>query len=120
MPVVRSSGTSTTSARRMVNIALPLVPTASSRSLAQRAIAVAGGLGKRCSTLGAVPGERYASITRSEEHTSELQSLMRISYAVFWLQKKQNFVVIFISDLLHHLLFINILVMPQNIPNIKF
>src|SRR3546814_6087949 len=27
-------------------------------------------------------------ITRSEEHTSELQSLMRISYAVFCLQKK--------------------------------
>src|SRR3546814_4460213 len=28
--------------------------------------------------------------TRSEEHTSELQSLMRISYAVFCLKKKQN------------------------------
>src|SRR3546814_11841953 len=28
--------------------------------------------------------------TRSEEHTSELQSLMRISYAVFCLQKKKN------------------------------
>src|SRR3546814_17095574 len=28
--------------------------------------------------------------TRSEEHTSELQSLMRISYAVFCLNKKQN------------------------------
>src|SRR3546814_5142685 len=27
---------------------------------------------------------------RSEEHTSELQSLMRISYAVFCLQKKRN------------------------------
>src|SRR3546814_3395916 len=27
---------------------------------------------------------------RSEEHTSELQSLMRISYAVFCLQKKKN------------------------------
>src|SRR3546814_8775733 len=27
---------------------------------------------------------------RSEEHTSELQSLMRISYAVFCLQKKQQ------------------------------
>src|SRR3546814_3741739 len=31
-------------------------------------------------------GHRYAK--RSEEHTSELQSLMRISYAVFCLQKK--------------------------------
>src|SRR3546814_8447764 len=28
--------------------------------------------------------------TRSEEHTSELQSLMRISYAVFCLQKKKK------------------------------
>src|SRR3546814_8370813 len=30
-------------------------------------------------------------IMRSEEHTSELQSLMRISYAVFCLKKKQTF-----------------------------
>src|SRR3546814_2927439 len=29
-------------------------------------------------------------IARSEEHTSELQSLMRISYAVFCLKKKTN------------------------------
>src|SRR3546814_6765054 len=29
-------------------------------------------------------------ISRSEEHTSELQSLMRISYAVFCLKKKKN------------------------------
>src|SRR3546814_6147302 len=29
-------------------------------------------------------------IDRSEEHTSELQSLMRISYAVFCLKKKKN------------------------------
>src|SRR3546814_7879752 len=29
-------------------------------------------------------------ITRSEEHTSELQSLMRISYAVFCLKKKTH------------------------------
>src|SRR3546814_4460461 len=30
----------------------------------------------------------HSLISRSEEHTSELQSLMRISYAVFCLQKK--------------------------------
>src|SRR3546814_3117705 len=30
------------------------------------------------------------TVRRSEEHTSELQSLMRISYAVFCLKKKQN------------------------------
>src|SRR3546814_5307094 len=34
------------------------------------------------------PGVRYP--VRSEEHTSELQSLMRISYAVFCLKKKKN------------------------------
>src|SRR3546814_1500227 len=32
----------------------------------------------------------YLGIGRSEEHTSELQSLMRISYAVFCLKKKTN------------------------------
>src|SRR3546814_4408344 len=31
----------------------------------------------------------YRSMERSEEHTSELQSLMRISYAVFCLKKKK-------------------------------
>src|SRR3546814_3348082 len=30
------------------------------------------------------------SCSRSEEHTSELQSLMRISYAVFCMKKKNN------------------------------
>src|SRR3546814_2933948 len=33
---------------------------------------------------------RSPRIERSEEHTSELQSLMRISYAVFCLKKKHN------------------------------
>src|SRR3546814_6815670 len=39
------------------------------------------------------PGLSYliwARSARSEEHTSELQSLMRISYAVFCLKKKKN------------------------------
>src|SRR3546814_7367208 len=31
-------------------------------------------------------------LARSEEHTSELQSLMRISYAVFCLKKKNNYI----------------------------
>src|SRR3546814_9019507 len=43
------------------------------------------------STLeGASTATRLARKTRSEEHTSELQSLMRISYAVFCLKKKKN------------------------------
>src|SRR3546814_9413284 len=35
-------------------------------------------------------GLRWARNERSEEHTSELQSLMRISYAVFCLTKKNK------------------------------
>src|SRR3546814_5572877 len=42
----------------------------------------------RCVGLADVAGERNAR--RSEEHTSELQSLMRISYAVFCLKKKSQ------------------------------
>src|SRR3546814_6399754 len=33
---------------------------------------------------------RQVVVDRSEEHTSELQSLMRISYSVFWLKKKRT------------------------------
>src|SRR3546814_1807305 len=38
------------------------------------------------------PDSRMSSVSvgRSEEHTSELQSLMRISYAVFCLKKKKK------------------------------
>src|SRR3546814_1639585 len=36
------------------------------------------------------PGRAGRQERRSEEHTSELQSLMRISYAVFCLKKKNN------------------------------
>src|SRR3546814_6659396 len=35
-------------------------------------------------------GQHPAGLSRSEEHTSELQSLMRISYAVFCLKKKKK------------------------------
>src|SRR3546814_3737992 len=34
--------------------------------------------------------DRFGHAARSEEHTSELQSLMRISYAVFCLKKKKQ------------------------------
>src|SRR3546814_8600927 len=36
-------------------------------------------------------GEKEFTWSRSEEHTSELQSLMRISYAVFCLKKKNTY-----------------------------
>src|SRR3546814_6259761 len=42
-------------------------------------------------TLNLAPNfEANGGLVRSEEHTSELQSLMRISYAVFCLKKKKN------------------------------
>src|SRR3546814_1006490 len=43
-------------------------------------------------TMYAAPGIGLAAtqVDRSEEHTSELQSLMRISYAVFCLKKKKK------------------------------
>src|SRR3546814_7135389 len=47
----------------------------------------------RCACASAIACARYfGSIWsgRSEEHTSELQSLMRISYAVFCLKKKNS------------------------------
>src|SRR3546814_6316378 len=49
----------------------------------------------RCTGSRALPGDHHCACNveddagRSEEHTSELQSLMRISYAVFCLKKKK-------------------------------
>src|SRR3546814_7557171 len=47
-----------------------------------------GSLG--CAAVDAGPATIGLNGPRSEEHTSELQSLMRISYAVFCLKKKKN------------------------------
>src|SRR3546814_5349762 len=40
-------------------------------------------------------GRTVLSMVRSEEHTSELQSLMRISYAVFCLKKKNHIIILY-------------------------
>src|SRR3546814_4626485 len=58
------------------------------RPAADRGGAAAGGALPygRCRPRRAAAG--HAAGHRSEEHTSELQSLMRISYAVFCLKKK--------------------------------
>src|SRR3546814_3726752 len=42
--------------------------------------------------LHASPPRVWTALTRSEEHTSELRSLMRISYAVFCLKKKKKLI----------------------------
>src|SRR3546814_2581233 len=48
-----------------------------------------GGAASAC-VVGCITGPLTLDPLRSEEHTSELQSLMRISYAVFCLKKKHK------------------------------
>src|SRR3546814_1069214 len=72
----------------------------SSRPPGPRSAPPAIGVFRRCLTLIMEPARRVAygvanqrflvTTKRSEEHTSELQSLMRISYAVFCLKKKKK------------------------------
>src|SRR3546814_2603418 len=50
----------------------------------------AAGRRPRAAAEGIVARHRPRALGRSEEHTSELQSLMRISYAVFCLKKKKK------------------------------
>src|SRR3546814_9470088 len=45
---------------------------------------------RNAATGGTAPRRPATRARRSEEHTSELQSLMRISYAVFCLKKKKK------------------------------
>src|SRR3546814_17455810 len=55
-----------------------------------KAAAAGEAVGRLGCTVPAVDGDPAAGIVlRSEEHTSELQSLMRTSYAVFCLKKKK-------------------------------
>src|SRR3546814_3116229 len=53
-------------------------------------ILVVCGAFPRASMILALAGQEDLACERSEEHTSELQSLMRISYAVFCLKKKKK------------------------------
>src|SRR3546814_3978496 len=51
--------------------------------------AIAAGRHGKCKLIATLDNtQQPTSARRSEEHTSELQSLMRISYAVFCLKKK--------------------------------
>src|SRR3546814_5868584 len=51
---------------------------------------IVAGVDKRRAEIDGLIEGRLAKGWRSEEHTSELQSLMRISYAVFCLKKKNT------------------------------
>src|SRR3546814_9101377 len=73
----------------------PGTASAEARATPDTAVAIADGQRVAVETI-IVTGRRQdakpiaQTATRSEEHTSELQSLMRISYAVFCLKKKKN------------------------------
>src|SRR3546814_2798583 len=86
-------------------LALSTCPTLTAKGLAPRHVdlrpfiltgatgstIVPGGLTRVALTEGSlVVNSSQGGGTRSEEHTSELQSLMRISYAVFCLKTKQT------------------------------
>src|SRR3546814_7255537 len=58
-------------------------------SLGRWPLVLCAGAGRHGLKLRGKPGPQSLKI-RSEEHTSELQSLMRISYAVFCLKKKKH------------------------------
>src|SRR3546814_2968381 len=64
------------------------------RALIERAITIAATAPSSCNTqpwtLHIASGTALVRLRRSEEHTYELQSLMRHSYAVFCLKKKKH------------------------------
>src|SRR3546814_8460325 len=60
------------------------------RSVAVRPRHSCGALCCRRIDVCRIPRRSFVHNQRSEEHTSELQSLMRISYAVFCLKKKKQ------------------------------
>src|SRR3546814_2262669 len=83
------------STQALADIAAAATPDAL-ESLRVALLGKSGSITAQLKSLGALPGDqrKAAGEARSEEHTSELQSLMRISYAVFCLKKtkrkKQN------------------------------
>src|SRR3546814_1056987 len=87
-----SSGTaSTVSSERCVSGSKPrMVSITSSNSSTRNGMsAPIGYTSSSAPRTAKSPGSNTCGTLRSEEHTSELQSLMRISYAVFCLKKKK-------------------------------
>src|SRR3546814_3189143 len=92
----RSSGHSMVSARSPYIVKASSSPFTISVSVAMPALAAAVPFALKGLKVSKVPSADRISVPplgalgRSEEHTSELQSLMRISYAVFCLKKKKQ------------------------------
>src|SRR3546814_2388723 len=68
----------------------PMPDVEAANAAAKRRAAAGRARSGRLSTILTDGGRAGVRIVRSEEHTSELQSLMRTSYAVFCLKKKTN------------------------------
>src|SRR3546814_4271119 len=78
---------------RLMPIRIDLDVMLARRKMKSKNLAAAIGISETNLSLlkqGHVRGIRFGTLERSEEHTSELQSLMRISYAVFCLKKKKH------------------------------
>src|SRR3546814_6175735 len=80
--------------RPCLSLATHLFPSGLALFRRHRAVLVGVGLAEHLQRLGGEFCLRHLAVTvrvklRSEEHTSELQSLMRTSYAVFCLKKKK-------------------------------
>src|SRR3546814_139075 len=83
----------TTLFRSLTSSAIPTKPIVTFGALSERFLIVSANLALTSSlqmlSYSSKTNNRLP-VTRSEEHTSELQSLMRISYAVFCLKKKKK------------------------------
>src|SRR3546814_3639990 len=78
--IAQSKSSTGTPGRSLGRNAAPSIPSSQS----------AGGYPPLGVELSVVRGKMSRGRRRSEEHTSELQSIMRSSYAVFCLKKKQT------------------------------
>src|SRR3546814_7883187 len=87
LPLLQQLHFDRTVARPLRGSALAVAPAVRQREIDRRAhrrhLRSVALLGRRAGTVG-------IDLGRSEEHTSELQSLMRISYAVLCLKQKKN------------------------------
>src|SRR3546814_4631572 len=81
-------------ANRAANLVRQLLAFSRQQTLRPQVLQISDVVGELSHLLKRLLGERITLTVkhgrRSEDHTSELQSLMRISYAVFCLKKKTN------------------------------